>query len=65
MAERHVRLAQRVVVRQEALIQRLRIADADPSEAERTLVIFKSNLKIFESHRDALLRSAHGGRSRR
>ena len=42
------------VYEQKGKIIRLKAAGKDTSDAERTLQMFESNLKMFEEHRDAL-----------
>jgi endonuclease V-like protein UPF0215 family len=56
--------AQRFVYEQKGKIIRLRTAGIDTSDAERTLQMFKTNLKMFEEHRDALQRSGPAARSK-
>ena len=46
--------AQRFVYEQKGKIIRLKSAGIDTSDAERTLQMFKSNLRMFEEHREAL-----------
>jgi DNA modification methylase len=46
--------AQRFVYEQKGKIIRLKTAGVDTSDAERTLQMFESNLKMFEEHRNAL-----------
>jgi hypothetical protein len=46
--------AQRFVYEQKGKIIRLKSAGVDTSDAERTLQMFKTNLKMFEEHRDTL-----------
>ena len=46
--------AQRFVYEQKGRTIRLRTAGIDTSNAERTLKMFESDLKVFEEHRDRL-----------
>jgi hypothetical protein len=50
MAIRHVVEGNRIVHKQLDLIERLRIAGLPMFEAERTLSLFESTLKIFKEH---------------
>jgi hypothetical protein len=56
MAIRHVARARRIVLQQARLIERLKALGIDAAHAEQTLAIFENNLKIFEYHRDLLVR---------
>jgi hypothetical protein len=51
--------AKRFVYGQKGKIIRLKTAGIDTSDAERTLLLLESNLKMFEEHRDALHRARH------
>ena len=53
-AEELVAEGRRIVQQQKGLIVRLRAAEVDTLEAERTLRLFEANLRRFEEHRDAL-----------
>jgi hypothetical protein len=43
-------------LQQARLIERLKALGIDAAHAEQTLAIFENNLKIFEDHRDLLVR---------
>ena len=43
-------------MQQARLIERLKALGIDAAHAEQTLAIFENNLKIFEDHRDLLVR---------
>jgi hypothetical protein len=49
--------AQRFVREQKGKIVRLKTAGRDTCNAEKTLQLFESNLKVFEDHRDVLQRA--------
>ena len=49
--------AQRFVHEQNGKIIRLKTAGRDTCDAEKTLQLFESNLKVFEEHRDVLQRA--------
>jgi hypothetical protein len=49
--------AQRFVHEQKGKIIRLKTAGRDTCDAEKTLQLFESNLKVFEEHRDVLQRA--------
>jgi hypothetical protein len=57
MAFDHVQAARRIVAVQRRRVAHLKAVGASTSEAERTLRIFESNVRIFEEHL-ALLRQA-------
>ena len=52
LAEQHVAQAERIVVRQKALLSRLQGLGADTRDAAATLDVFQANLQIFKEHRD-------------
>ena len=53
-AQRHVEEGRRLVWEQKGLIARLKASGADTRNAERTLRVLKSNLAMFEEHRNWL-----------
>jgi hypothetical protein len=58
-AKRHVAEGRRIVWEQRGLIARLRAADFDTLDAERTLRVLEENLKVFQEHRDLLEPKEH------
>jgi hypothetical protein len=57
LAKEIVAEAQRFVHEQKGKIIRLKTAGRDTCNAEKTLQLFESNLKVFEDHRDVLQRA--------
>jgi Spy/CpxP family protein refolding chaperone len=56
LASDHAAQAEQLVSKQKAIIERLKADGKDTLEAEQTLALFEVNLKIFQEHRDSLLR---------
>ena len=64
LADSHVAQGERHVVQQEELIGRLRSSGLPTEAAEELLVLFRTTLNQHRTHRDYMLDSMAGSRSR-